>query len=60
MKRIGITILGLVVSVLAHAQDKETRSLSSFDEVSVGEAIELIMKDERRSQGRGSGGSGWR
>lgn len=45
MKKIGITILGLAVAILAHAQDKETRNLSSFDEVSVGQAITLIIEE---------------
>jgi hypothetical protein len=45
MKKIGITILGLAIAILAHAQDKETRKLSSFDEVSVSEAINLIIEE---------------
>ena len=44
MKKIAITILGLAVAVLAHAQSKETRNLAPFDKVSVGEAINLIIE----------------
>jgi len=50
MKKIGITILGLVVAIMAHAQEKETRNFSSFDEVSVGEAIELIIEEGNKEQ----------
>lgn len=43
-KNLGLIILAVAFVFIAHAQEKEIRNLSSFDKVSVGEAIKLIIE----------------
>lgn len=51
MKRIiSILVVLIVIAISAVAQDKETRSLSSFDEVSAAEAINVYLKQGSKEE----------
>ncbi len=44
MKRFFISAILLYAAISAYPQSRETRNLSSFDELSVGSAVEVILK----------------
>lgn len=57
LKLILLAVIFSAISILAHAQNKETRPLSSFDELHVGGSWDVIMeqgnKEEVRLEGKG-------
>ena len=43
MKKIILTLSGIVLVLVVYAQSRETRNLSSFNEISVSEAIKVEL-----------------